>query len=622
MMDAVQPLEDAVYGDAVAGESGSLDSALRTAVTQLTFRHPDQMATAMGDLARRQAVVGVDAMQRLVGRGASDPLAPGDNRFADPGWQRNPFLRAIAEAYLSGAAWAGELVDSAPISDRVRQQARFSLRMVLDAAAPSNVPWINPAVVKEAYETAGGSLFAGFSNFLDDLAHNGGRPRQVDATGFEVGTNMAATPGRVVFRNRLIELLAYEPQTELVHAQPILCSPPWINRYYIMDLAPGRSFVEYAVQHGFTVFMISYRNPDDSMSGTTWDDYLQLGLLTAIDQVQTLTGSDVVNLVGLCLGGTMSTVGLAYLAAHGQGGRVGWMTVTNTLVDFSVPGELGAFTSEVDIRKLEGTMRKKGFLPGSALAQTFDWLRGNDLVWNYVVNNWYMGKKPAAFDLLAWNGDSTNMPAAMHSQYLRACYLRNALIDPGAFAIEGTRIDLRRIRQDLYILGAQADHIAPWRGSYLTTQHVGGSARYTLTSSGHIAGIVNPPGNPKAGYWTAPAPRGLSADDWFAGAERSAGSWWDDWISWASERSGAMVPPPRLPEGDPAPGGYVRGVVGSPFIAEPAQRRTSAASRQSPNGHTMSKENRRVRREAAPAAASPRPRRRGRPRVEGSPTPD
>jgi polyhydroxyalkanoate synthase len=620
-MAADQPLEDAIYGDAVAGESGSLDSALRTAVTQLTLRHPDQLATAMGDLARRQATVGVDAIQRLVGRGASDRLAPGDNRFADPGWQRNPVLRAIAEAYLSGAAWAGELVDAAPISDRVRQQARFSLRMVLDAAAPSNVPWINPAVVKEAYETAGASVFAGFSNFLDDLAHNGGRPRQVDATGFEVGTNMAATPGRVVFRNRLIELLAYEPQTELVHTQPILCSPPWINRYYIMDLAPGRSFVEYAVQHGFTVFMISYRNPDESMSGTTWDDYLQLGLLTAIEQVQTLTGSDVVNLVGLCLGGTMSTVGLAYLAAHGQGGRVGWMTVTNTLVDFSVPGELGAFTSEADIRKLEGTMRKQGFLPGSALAQTFDWLRGNDLVWNYVVNNWYMGKKPPAFDLLAWNGDSTNMPAAMHSQYLRACYLRNALIDPGAFAIEGTRIDLRRIRQDLYVLGAQADHIAPWRGSYLTTQHVGGSARYTLTSSGHIAGIVNPPGNPKAGYWTAPAPRGLSADDWFVGAERSAGSWWDDWISWASERSGAMVPPPRLPEGDPAPGGYVRGVVGSPFIAEPAPRRTSAASRQSQNGHTMSKENRRIRREASPAA-SPRPRRRGRPRVDGSPTLD
>jgi polyhydroxyalkanoate synthase subunit PhaC len=622
MTDADQPLEDAIYGGAVAGESGSLDSALRTAITQLTLRHPDHLAAAMGDLARRQATVGVDAMQRLVGRGAADPLAPGDNRFADPGWQRNPFLRAIAEAYLSGSAWAGELVDAAPISDRVRQQAKFSLRMVLDAAAPSNVPWINPAVVKEAYETAGGSLFAGFSNFLDDFAHNGGRPRQVDATGFEVGTNMAATPGRVVFRNRLIELLAYEPQTELVHTQPILCSPPWINRYYIMDLAPGRSFVEYAVQHGFTVFMISYRNPDESMSGTTWDDYLQLGLLTAIEQVQTLTGSDVVNLVGLCLGGTMSTVGLAYLAAHGQGGRVGWMTVTNTLVDFSVPGELGALTSEADISKLEETMRKKGFLPGSALAQTFDWLRGNDLVWNYVVSNWYMGKKPAAFDLLAWNGDSTNMPAAMHSQYLRACYLRNALIDPGAFAIEGTRIDLRRVRQDLYVLGAQADHIAPWRGSYLTTQHVGGSARYTLTSSGHIAGIVNPPGNPKAGYWTAPAPRGRSADDWFAGAQRSAGSWWDDWIAWASERSGAMVPPPRLPEGDPAPGGYVRGVVGSPFIAEPARRRTSAASRRSPNGHTMSTENQRVRREVAPTTTSPRPRRRRRPRMDGSPTPD
>jgi polyhydroxyalkanoate synthase len=616
------PLEDLAYGGAVAGDHGSLDTALRTVATQLMLRRPDRLAAAVGDLVRRQGSVGVNALQRLVGRGSSEPLAPGDKRFADSAWQKNPFLRALAETYLTGAAWAGELVESATVSERTRQQARFSLRTTLDAAAPTNIPWTNPSVFKEAYDTAGGSLVAGFGNFVDDLVHNAGRPRQVDASGFEVGRNLAATPGRVVFRNRLIELLAYEPQTELVHAQPILCSPPWINKFYIMDLAPGRSFVEYAVKHGFTVFMMSYRNPDGSMADTTWDDYLQLGLLTAIEQVRALSGSDVVNLVGLCLGGTMSTVGLAYLAAHGHSERVGWMTVTNTLVDFSIPGGLGVFTDEAGIRKLERAMRKQGFLAGSALAQTFDWLRGNDLVWNYVVSNWYMGRKPPAFDLLAWNGDSTNMPAAMHSQYLRACYLRNLLVDPGAFTIEGTRIDLRRIHQDLYVLGAEVDHIAPWRGSYLTTQHVGGSARYTLTSSGHVAGIVNPPGNPKAGYWTSPAHHGVGADTWLAGAERSEGSWWDHWIGWASKRSGAMVRPPRLPDGEPAPGGYIRGVVATPFMAEPEQRHSATAPRRSPTAQAKSTGNRRGRRETPATSTGARSRRPGAPGSDGSrPTP-
>jgi polyhydroxyalkanoate synthase subunit PhaC len=590
---AARPPEDGPYGGAVRGATGgSLDGALGEVVTDLMLHHPDRLAHSVSDLAIRQGRTGVAATRRLLGRGGSDRLAPGDNRFSDRAWQENPFLRAIAETYLTTVEWAGELVEAASVPDRVRRQARFSLRMALDAVAPTNLPWANPAVVREAYDTGGRSLIAGLGNFFDDVAHNGGRPRQVDSSGFEVGRNMAATPGRVVFRNRLIELLAYEPQTELVHAQPILCSPPWINKFYIMDLAPGRSFVEYAVQHGFTVFMISYRNPDASMAQTTWDDYLRLGLLAAIEQVRLLSGSDVVNVVGLCLGGTMSTVGLAHLAAHGQSDQVGWMTVTNTLVDFSIPGDLGVFTDEASIAKLEQAMRKRGFLAGSSLGQTFDWLRGNDLVWNYVVSNWYMGRQPPAFDLLAWNGDSTNMPSVMHSQYLRACYLHNLLVDADAFSIADTLIDLGRIRQPLYVLGAEADHITPWRGTYLTTQRVGGEARYTLSSSGHIAGIVNPPGNAKAGYWTAPSQRGVSADDWLAGAERVQGSWWDHWVAWAGERSGPMIAPPQLPEGEPAPGSYVYGVTPAPFIAQPARRRDSAARRRrdghvAPNGRRV-----------------------------------
>jgi len=601
------PPEDRGYGGAVGGASGaSMDGAVTAVITDLVLHHPDRLAKAVSDLAIRQGRTVFEATMRLLGRGKSEPLAPGDNRFSDRAWQENPYLRAIAETYLTTAAWAGDLVEAASVPDSVRRQARFSLRMALDAAAPTNLPWANPTVAKEAFDTGGRSLIAGLNNFLDDVAYNRGRPRQVDSSDFEVGRNLAATPGRVVFRNPLIELLAYEPQTELVHAQPILCSPPWINKFYIMDLAPGRSFVEYAVQHGFTVFMISYRNPDASMAETTWDDYLRLGLLAAIEQVRLLSGSEVVNLVGLCLGGTMSTVGLAYLAAHGQSDRVGWMTVTNTLVDFSIPGDLGVFVDEAGIAKLERAMRSRGFLPGSSLAQTFDWLRGNDLVWNYVVSNWYMGRKPPAFDLLAWNGDSTNMPAAMHSQYLRSCYLHNRLVDADAFSIAGTRIDLGRIRQPLYVLGAEADHIAPWRGSYLTTQRVGGEARYTLTSSGHIAGIVNPPGNAKAGYWTAPARRGANADDWLAGAERVKGSWWDNWVAWAAKRSGAMVAPPRLPAGEPAPGSYVRDAVPVPFVAQPAHQRASATRRRRRDGHVAPKGRRAVRRKVTSTAGTDR----------------
>jgi polyhydroxyalkanoate synthase len=279
----------------------------------------------------------------------------------------------------------------------------------------------------------------------------------------------------------------------------------------------------------------------------------------------------------------MSTIGLAHLAAKGEAERVGWMTVTNTLVDFSIPGNLGVFADRKSVTRLEQNMKQRGYLEASAMAQTFDWLRGNDLVWNYVINNWYMGKTPPAFDLLAWNGDSTNMPAAMHTQYLRACYVDNLLIRPSAFRIAGTPIDLRKIKQPMYVLGAENDHIAPWKGSYLTTQHVGGEVRYTLTSSGHVAGIVNPPGNPKAAFWTRPhAGRGVDAEAWRAGAERVSGSWWDDWVAWAAERSGELVAPPRVPSGDPAPGSYAKGEEARPFKARFSARRTQRPRTRAP----------------------------------------
>jgi polyhydroxyalkanoate synthase len=575
--------EDAAYTALLARvDPSDFSGALRDVVRSDAVRRPLHFARAVADLSMGQAGVGMRALRRTLGRRDDDKLAPGDQRFSDRAWQINPFFRAAAESYLETVRWAGSMLESSHASPSNRRKAQFALGMMLDAASPSNLPWANPAVWKEAFDTGGQSLVAGAANFVDDLMHNAGRPRQVDATGFVLGENMAATPCRVVMRNELIELLMYKPQTEQVHAQPIVCSPPWINKYYIMDLAPGRSFIEYAVQHGFTVFCISYRNPDASMSTVSWDDYLRLGLLAAIDEVQAITGSPAVNVVGLCLGGTMSTIGLAHLAAQGESKRVGWMTLTNTLVDFSVPGNLGVFADRASVRRLEKNIAKRGYLEASTMAQTFDWLRGNDLVWSYVVNNWYMGKTPPAFDLLAWNGDSTNMPAAMHTQYLKACYVDNLLVRPGAFRICDTPIDLRKIKQPLYVLGAENDHIAPWKGSYLISHHVGGPVRYALSTSGHVAGIVNPPGNAKAAYWTSPrVDPAMDADTWRAGAERVQGSWWDDWVAWAAERSGPLVKPPAMPRGEAGPGLYVKGEEGRPFRtgAVAAKRETPAKGR-------------------------------------------
>jgi polyhydroxyalkanoate synthase subunit PhaC len=571
--------EDAAYTTLLSAvDPSDFGGALRSVFLADVMRRPLHFAKAACDLSARQTEVGWRAARRAFGGGDDGKLAPGDQRFADRAWQLNPVFRGVAESYLETVQWADNLIETSQASALHRNKARFAVDMMLDAVAPTNLLWANPAVWKEAFDTGGQSLVAGAAHFVDDLIHNGARPRQVDTTPFAVGENMAATPCRVVLRNDLIELLMYEPQTDLVHAQPILCSPPWINKYYIMDLAPGRSFIEYAVQHGFTVFCISYRNPDASMREVSWDDYLRLGLIAALDEVSAITHEPTVNIVGLCLGGTMSTIGLAHLAAKGDSQRVGWMTLTNTLVDFSVPGTLGVFADRDSVTRLEKNLQKLGYLEGSTMAQTFDWLRGNDLVWSYVVNNWYMGKVPPAFDLLAWNSDSTNMPAKMHTQYLRACYVENLLVRPGAFRIRETQIDLRQIKQPLYVLGAENDHIAPWRGSYLISQHVGGEVRYTLTSSGHVAGIVNPPGNDKSGYWTRPrTERGMDAETWRSGAERVQGSWWDDWVPWAAARSGRLVPPPTMPQGEPGPGKYVKGEEGSRFRTRSKGRNTGPA---------------------------------------------
>ncbi len=565
------PFEDFNYGmDMAAVDPASMNDALKDVMQEL-MTDPMRMTTWMSSLMMSEQAVAMNTMRRMQG----EEIAPvsamqGDKRFADPAWKTNPFLLGTVEQYLVRRQSALQVIDSSRLPEATRRKARFALTMMLDAIAPSNTPWMNPAVVKTAMESGGKSLVDGLQQFLDDVKNNGGYPKQVDSSPFTLGENMAATPGTVVFRNELIELIAYTPQTETVHERPLLCSPPWINKYYIMDLAPGRSFVEWAVKHGHQTFMISYRNPDETMRNFKMDDYLRLGLLTAIDEVLRITGAPDLNIAALCLGGTMSAIALSYLHTHGQAHKIASATFTNTLVDFSEPGDLGVFTDEKSVSQLEKTMNERGFLESSEMARTFDWMRANDLIWSYVVSNWYMGKKPPSFDILTWNGDSTRMPAAMHSQYLRSCYLNNE-ISKGTFTICDTPIDMSKVQTPLYVLGAEADHIAPWHTTYQTTQLTGGPAKYVLTNAGHIAGIVNPPGGGKAAHWTkSMVTKGESPELWRASAEKKPGSWWEDWAVWAADYGGDQRAPYAIPEGEAAPGRYVRNETGEP-IGHPAQ---------------------------------------------------
>ena len=416
------------------------------------------------------------------------------------------------------------------------------MSLLADALAPTNLLLTNPAALKRAFDTGGRSVLAGARNCLDDVRHNKGRPRQVDTSSFRLGENMAATPSKVVFRNDLIELLQYLPQTDEVHAVPLLASPPWINKYYVMDLAPGRSLIEWAVRQGRTVFTISYRNPDASMSGITMDDYSTHGTRAALDAVSEITGSDTVDVLGVCLGGTLAAMTAAQVAASGKD-RIGTLTLINTLLDYTEPGQLGAFLDEGTIGKLERRMARKGYLDGGDMAGTFNALRANDLIFSYVASNWLMGEQPPAFDLLAWNADSTRLPAAMHSWYLRSCYMENQLAE-GTMVLGGQRLNLGTVKPDTYVVAAERDHIVPWRSSYRTTGLLGGNVRYVLASGGHIAGIVSPP-DPKAWVMTCDE-NPPTADEWREAASRQVESWWEDWSRWMADRAGPLGEPPRV----------------------------------------------------------------------------
>lgn len=519
-------------------------------VTEAWTRYLNDLAAATSAMATRAAA-----------GEAAGPVAPGrrDRRFRDPAWDENPALFGLLQAYLLTSRLGEDLLEAADVDEATEHRMAFLSEMVMDALAPTNSPMTNPAVVKRAIETGGGSLARGFQTFLDDLANNKGMPRQIAPDAFTVGEDLAITPGKVVFRNDMMELIQYAPQTDTVYETPLLMSPPWINKYYIMDLAPGRSFVEWAVQHGHTVFAISYRNPDATHSHWTLDDYLLNGPHTAIDVIRDITGAEKVNIVGLCLGGTLTAALRGYLAANGED-RIATTTLLNTLVDFTRPGRLGAFTDRASVERMEKRMRERGYLDASEMMGIFTFMRSNDLVWNYAVNNWLLGEDPQPFDILSWNGDSTRMPAEMHSFYLRSCYLGNELAR-GVMELAGQRIDPEAITGDFYVLGAVEDHIAPWQGSYLTTQVLpNANHRYVQSSAGHIAGIVNPP-SPKS-WFRAGEEYPADPEAWLAASTQHAGSWWDDWAEWIGQRSGERIAPPKIGNrkhkalGD-APGAYV-----------------------------------------------------------------
>ena len=497
-----------------------------------------------------------------VGSPQSGPMAinPSDRRFADPAWTQNAAFFALRQWYLAACAYGDDVIEAGRIGSELDSKVRLLADYMQGALSPTNMLLLNPDAMIQALRTGGRSVATGTAYAIDDLVHRDGKPLKVDRSDFTVGETLAATPGKVVFRNALIELIQYAPQTETVHAVPLLLSPPWINKYYVMDLAPGRSLVEWAVQQGRTVFCISYLNPDEAMRDLTMDDYASLGVLAAAEVVREITDSEKVDLVGLCLGGAMAAMAASYLADETPFNTV---TLLNTLLDYTDPGALGPFIDPATLSRLEARMDRRGYLPGEDMAQTFDHLRPNDLIFNYVASRWLKGEPPPAFDILAWNEDSTRMPATMHSTYLRSLYERNDLAT-GNLSLLGRRLDLSRVTSDIYVVGAINDHIVPWTASYAGSRLLGGNVRYVLSSGGHIAGVVNPP-SPK-GWWSTVEDGSLPADpeQWRAQADKQSGSWWTDWTAWAAPRAGEQRTPPRMgsakhPPLCDAPGTYIHG---------------------------------------------------------------
>ena len=503
---------------------------------------------------------------RLMAGAAGQPSEPvvsperGDRRFNAAEWRDHPAYSLLKQSYLLNARLIGDLVEAVELDDATRHRLRFYARQFIDAMSPANFAATNPDAMKLAWETKGESLKAGFENLLADLRK--GRLSITDETAFEVGKNVAASAGAVVFENELFQLIQYAPLTDTVATRPLVIVPPCINKFYILDLQPENSFVRFAAEQGQTVFVVSWRNVDASCANVTWGDYLSQGVIKAIGVALAISGADKVNTVGWCVGGTILSSALAVMRAQ-RDTSVASVTLLTTMLDFKEPGDLGVFIDEQGVAQREQALGQGGIYPGSELGFVFQTLRANDLIWPNVVNNYLKGKAPEAFDILYWNADATNLPGPMYAWYLRNMYLENSLCVPNRLTMCDTPVDLGRIDMPSYVLATQEDHIVPWRSAYRTTQLVGGKSQFVLGASGHIAGVINPASKNKRSYW-AGGGQGDDADAWLASAAETPGSWWNHWIKWLAPKTGKAVSARRTLGSrkykaiEPAPGRYVK----------------------------------------------------------------
>jgi len=486
--------------------------------------------------------------------------APADRRFSATEWRDDPYFNYLKQSYLLAAEFLEKLVEAADLEGQAKDRLRFTVRQWVDAMSPANFAATNPEVLRAARETKGESLTKGLANLLADAGR--GRISQTDESAFEVGRNLAVTPGTVVHENALMQLIQYAPLTQEVAKRPLVMIPPCINKYYILDLQPENSFVRYALEQGHTVFMVSWRNVGPGEGHYTWDDYLRIGVLEALGIARAIARSDRVNALGFCVGGTLLGAALAVLAAKGED-LVESVTYLTTMLDFSDAGQIGLFVDEVSVRQREATLGGGGILPGVELATVFSALRANDLIWPYVVNNYLRGGRPPAFDLLYWNADSTNLPGPMYCWYLRNTYLENRLREPGAVTNLGVKVDLTKVVQPSFVVATREDHIVPWRSAYRSLGLLGGEKTFVLGAAGHVAGVINPASKGKRSYWTG-GPYPADPDAWLAQAAEKPGSWWPQWAGWLAQYGGGKRKAPAKPGNakykaiEPAPGRYVK----------------------------------------------------------------
>jgi len=535
------------------------------AVVEAWMKNPDRAAGAQAELTQGLGAIWTQTLRRLSGEEIEPyiPVDPSDKRFAAPEWKESPFFDFLRQSYSLTTRWADEMVERAEgIDPTTRSKAAFYTRLISSAISPANFVATNPELLRATWDARGANLVRGLEMLAEDLKAGGGtlKIRQTDQSKFELGVDMATTPGKVILRTDVMELIQYAPTTETVLARPLLIVPPWINKFYVLDLNREKSFVRWACDQGLTVFIISWVNPDSSQAELSFSDYMRRGVLAALEAIEAATGERQVSAAGYCVGGTLLASTLAYMAATGDD-RIQSATFFATQVDFTHAGDMQIFVDEEKLAALEEAMAKTGYLDGVKMANTFNVLRPNELVWNYIVNNYVKGETPSAFDLLAWNADSTRIPRANHSFYLRNCYLENNLAR-GTMVIDGVTLDLKKVTSPIYEIAAKEDHIAPARSVFLGAKLFGGPVDYVLGGAGHVAGIINPPGKHKYQYWLGGPVKG-EYEDWCTAAREIKGSWWPHWIEWYTRQSPQKVPARQPGDGklEPicdAPGEYVR----------------------------------------------------------------